>query len=69
MSGSRLLTSEDVHIIANVICAEYGLKKKRFNPLQSIPVKRKTYRRSVIMPVNMTHCKWWNLCIGFRHIT
>jgi len=18
-------------------------------------------------PVNMTHCKWWNSCIGIRH--
>ena len=59
MSGSRLLTSEEVHIIANYLqlnCAEYGLQK-RFNPLQSMPVKRMTYHRSVIMPINMTHCK------------
>jgi len=72
MTGSRLLTSVEVHIIAiylHVNCAEYGLQKKRFNPLQSIAVKRKTSRRSVIIPVNMTHCKWWNSCIGFRHIT
>jgi len=21
----------------------------------------------VTKPVNMTHCKWWNSCIGIRH--
>jgi len=70
MSGSRLLRNEEVHIVMNYLqhnCAEYGLQK-RFNPLQSITVKRMTYRRSVIMPVIMIHCKWWISCIGFRHI-
>jgi len=66
----KFKTSDKVHIITNYLhlnCAEYELQK-RFNPLQSIPVKRMTYRSSVIMLVSMTHCKWWNSCIGFRHI-
>jgi len=60
LSRSKLLTSDEVHIITNYLhlnCAEYGLQK-RFNPLQSVPVKRMTYRHTVIMPVNMTYCKW-----------
>jgi len=26
-----------------------------------------TYSLSVTKPVNMTHCKWWNSCIGIWH--
>jgi len=56
LSRSKLLTSDEVHIITNYLhlnCTEYGLQK-RFNPLQSVPVKRMTFRHSLIMPVNMT---------------
>jgi len=64
------LTSDELHVITNYLhlnCAEYG-PQKLFNPLQSVPLKRLTYRNSVIKHVNMTH-KCWNSCIAFRHIT
>jgi len=65
------LTSDEIQIITNYLhlnCAEYGLQEW-FNPLQCLPFKRLTYRHSVIKNVNLNHCKWWNSCISFRHIT
>ena len=52
LSGSRLLTSVEIHIITNYLhlgCAEYGLQKL-FNPLQRVRVKRLTYSHSVKKP-------------------
>jgi len=69
LSGSRLLTSVEIHIITNYLnldCAEYGLQKC-FNPPQRVRVGRLTYSHSVTKPVNMTHCKWWNSCFYIRH--
>jgi len=68
LSGSRLLTSDEIHIITKYLHlnrAEYG-PQNLFNPPQSVPDKRLTYSNSVIKPVNMNHCKWWNSCIGIR---
>jgi len=65
------LTSDEIHIITNYLhlnCAEYGIQKL-FNPLKSVSVKRLTFGHSVIKHVNMNHCKCWNSCIAFPHIT
>jgi len=69
LSGSRLLTSVEIHIITNYLhldCAEYELQKC-FNPPHRVRVGRLTHSHSVTKPVNMTHCKWWNSCLYIRH--
>jgi len=66
---SELLTSDEIHIITNYLhlnCDEYGLQKW-FNSPQSVRVMLLTYSFSDTKPDNMTHCKWWNSCIGIRH--
>jgi len=36
-------------------------------PPQRVRDKRLTYNHSVTKPVNMSLCKWWNLCIIIGH--
>jgi len=63
------LTSDEFRIITinlHLNCAEYGLQTWFNSPIK-VRVTRLTYSHSVTKPVTMTHCKWWNSCIGIRH--
>jgi len=69
VSGSKLLTSDEIHIIRNYLhinCAEYGLQKL-FYPPHRERFKPLIYCHSVKKLFNTNHCKWWNSCNGIRH--
>jgi len=66
---NNTLTSDEFRIIMSNLhlnCAEYGLQT-RFNPPQTVRVLPLDFQYIYVKIVNITHCKWWNSCIGFRH--
>jgi len=64
--SSKTLASNEIRIITNVLNVDYT---HNLIHLKEFMLKRLIFGLSVTKPVNMTHCKLWNSCIGIRHMS